>query len=131
MNKMTNPQFALRTRLSRRTLLRGAGAAVALPFLEAMQPSVFAKAATENRRRMIFINLHLGFMAKRFVPKQAGAGYKASEYLQVIDAYRDDYTVITGCSHPGVNGAHTADVSFLTGAPDAASASFRNTTPRR
>lgn len=122
-------QLALRTPLDRRTLLRGAGAAIALPFLDFMSPSVFA--AQDNdagpRRRMIFINLHLGFMANRFTPKQSGRNYKPTEYLKVINEFRDEYTVITGTSHPGVNGAHTADVSFLTGAPDAASASFRNT----
>ncbi|MEM6364257.1 MAG: DUF1552 domain-containing protein [Planctomycetota bacterium] len=113
--------------LDRRTILRGTGAALTIPFLEAMSPSAFAAAEQTPRRRMIFINLHLGFMANRFTPTQSGHGYKPSAYLREIDAFRDDYTVITGTSHPGVNGAHTADVSFLTGAPDAASASFRNT----
>lgn len=112
--------------LNRRTLLRGTGAAIAIPFLDAMVPSAFADLAETQARRMIFLNLHLGFMADRFTPKQSGRGYKPSKYLKVIDQFRDDYTVITGTSHPGVNGAHSADVSFLTAAPDAASASFTN-----
>ena len=124
---MTNT--SVRTPMERRTLLRGAGAAIALPFLDAMLPSAFAQGTEDDgpRRRAIFINLHLGFMAGRFTPKQSGKNYRPSEYLTVIDEFRDDYTVITGTSHPGVNGAHTADVSFLTAAPDAASAAFRNT----
>ena len=113
--------------LNRRTLLRGAGAALAVPFLDAMLPSAFADPTDKQPRRMIFLNLHLGFMADRFTPKQGGRDYKATKYLKVIDEFRDEYTVITGTSHPGVNGAHTADVSFLTAAPDAASASFTNT----
>lgn len=113
--------------LDRRTLLRGTGAAIAIPFLDAMVPSAFADPADTQPRRMIFLNLHLGFMADRFKPKQSGYGYEASKYLEIIDQFRDDYTVITGTSHPGVNGAHSADVSFLTAAPDAASASFTNT----
>ena len=72
-----------------------------------MAPSCLAKSGSEDapRRRMIFINLHLGFMANRFTPKHSGRDYKASEYLKLIDQFRDDYTVITGTSHPGVNGA--------------------------
>ncbi|MEM9943048.1 MAG: DUF1552 domain-containing protein [Planctomycetota bacterium] len=120
--------FSSRKPIDRRTLLRGAGAAIALPILDAMSPSLFASADRHSlvQKRMIFINLHLGFMADRFVPQKPGRDYKPSEYLKVIDPFRDDFTVITGTSHPGVNGAHTADVSFLTAAPDAASAAFRN-----
>lgn len=113
--------------LSRRTLLRGTYATLAIPFLDAMLPSAFADSFGPQPRRMVFLNLHLGFMADRFTPQQSGSDYKASKYLKILDQFRDDYTVITGTSHPGVNGAHTADVSFLTAAPDAASASFKNT----
>ncbi|MEM7697013.1 MAG: DUF1552 domain-containing protein [Verrucomicrobiota bacterium] len=129
MKKSINaPHLALREPVSRRTFLRGAGTAVAIPWLEAMRPSLFAQAAaSEAPHRMIFVHLHLGFMDHNFVPKQAGRNYEASPYLKLIDQHRDDYTVITGTSHPGVNGAHSADVSFLTAAPDAASASFKNT----
>ncbi|MEM1296968.1 MAG: DUF1552 domain-containing protein, partial [Verrucomicrobiota bacterium] len=90
------------------------------------RPSLFGQDKVETHRRAIFINLHLGFMARHFTPKQAGRGYEMTKYLKVIERYRDDVTVISGTSHPGVNGAHSADVSFLTGAPDAASASFKN-----
>ncbi|MEM9368171.1 MAG: DUF1552 domain-containing protein [Planctomycetota bacterium] len=113
-------------RLHRRTLLRGAGTAIALPFLDAMLPSAFADPTDHQVKRLVFLNLHLGFMERNFTPRQPGRDYQASKYLKVIDEFRDDYTVITGTSHPGVNGAHTASVSFLTAAPDAASASFKN-----
>lgn len=127
MKHESAPHLSLRTPINRKTFLRGTGAAIALPLLGAMAPSVFAKPSSPAaKRRMIFINLHLGFMARNFVPAQNGPGYRPTKYLKVIDKYREDYTVITGTSHPGVNGAHSADVSFLTGAPDAASASFRN-----
>ncbi|MEM1442644.1 MAG: DUF1552 domain-containing protein [Verrucomicrobiota bacterium] len=122
----STPHLALRRPLDRRSFLRGAGATVALPFLDAMRPSLFGQDVAETRRRAIFINLHLGFMARYFTPKTAGRDYELTKYLEVIAPYREDFTVITGTSHPGVNGAHSADVSFLTGAPDAASASFKN-----
>jgi hypothetical protein len=41
--------------------------------------------------------------------------------------HRDDFTVISGVSHPNVDGGHPADISFLTAAPHPASSSFRNT----
>ena len=114
--------------LSRRTLLRGFGAAVSLPVLEAMQPSVFARAASEPAPlRMLFVHLHLGFLDRHFTPSQAGRGYDMPKYLRELETLRDRFTVITGTSHPGATGGHRADVSFLTAAPDAASASFRNT----
>lgn len=122
---MTSTSIIRHGSINRRTALRGLGAAISLPVLDAMTPALAEEAAP--LRRMIFINLHLGFMADNFVPTDAGTGYKPSKYLERLESFRDDFTVVTGTSHPGVNGAHTADVSFLTAAPDAASASFRNT----
>ncbi|MEM9280945.1 MAG: DUF1552 domain-containing protein [Verrucomicrobiota bacterium] len=127
MNSSSAPHLSLRKPLNRRTFLRCSGGLMALPWLQAMSPSVFANTTGNGvPRRLICVHLHLGFMAKNFTPKETGAGYTAPKYLKQIDHHRDHYSVITGTSHPGVNGAHSADVSFLTGAPDAASASFKN-----
>ncbi len=122
------PHFAKKTHLSRRTLLRGAGAAMALPLLDAMIPA-FAKAPEEltTPRRMIAVNVDLGFLPEEFFPKRAGKDYEPSPYLKVLGDFRDDYTVFSGVSHPEVDGGHQADVSFLTGAPHPTSAGFKNT----
>ena len=51
------------------------------------------------------------------MPKEAGADYKATEYLSVIDEFRDHYTLISGLDHPGVNGGHPAESRIFTGVP--------------
>ncbi len=123
------PLFSTRRQaLSRRTVLRGAGAVMALPFLDAMQPA-FARQNQGDAappQRLLAINLHLGFMAHNFFPKGSGKRYKPSKYLQIIDRYREDFTVISGTSHPGVGGAHESDRCFLTAAPGVGHAGFRN-----
>ena len=118
--------------LSRRTFLRGAGACLALPLLDAMTPA-FARPARCGvggdglvPRRMIAINVDLGFIPEYFFPEDAGAGYSPSPYLEVIGEHRADFTVFSGVSHPEVDGGHTADVSFLTAAPHPERPGFKN-----
>ena len=112
--------------LSRRTLLKSAGAAMALPMLDAMTPAFAKERAAAVPRRMIAINVDLGFMPDEFFPKTDGKKYELSSYLKVLKDYRNDFTVFSGVSHPEVDGGHQADVSFLTGAPHPRSAGFKN-----
>lgn len=99
---------------------------LALPFLEAMTP-LRAAAAAAVPRRFVGINIPLGFIPENFFPKDAGAGYALSGYLQPAEALRKDFTIFSGVSHPGVDGGHSAEKSFLTAAPHPGSRSFRNT----
>ena len=75
---------------------------------------------------MIAINQDLGFIPKQFFPKGEGRNYILSPYLEKIADYKDQFTVFSGLSHPGVDGGHRADKSFLTAAPHPGRASFRN-----
>ena len=59
--------------------------------------------------------------------RDAGRDYTPSPYLELLQEYRNDFTVFSGVSHPNVDGGHPADISFLTAAPHPASSSFRNT----
>lgn len=114
--------------LSRRHFLKGAGVALSLPLLDAMTPALArGEDAASNPRRMIAINVDLGFMPEEFFPKATGRDFQPSPYLKLIDEFRNDYTVFSGLSHPEVDGGHQADVSFLTGAPHPRSAGFKNT----
>jgi hypothetical protein len=61
-----------------------------------------------------------------FFPKDSGKDYTLSPYLQLLKEHRNDFTVMSGVSHPNVDGGHPSDVSFLTAAPHPASSSFRN-----
>ena len=131
-NTSTSPSLphspVLKRHLSRRTLLRDAGASIGLPLLDAMTPA-FARGAEADPtpRRMIAINVDLGFMPEEFFPQGTGRDYQLSPYLKILQDFRDDFTVFSGLSHPEVDGGHQADVSFLTGAPHPRSAGFKNT----
>jgi hypothetical protein len=113
--------------LSRRTLLRGAGAAIALPLLEAMVPA-FSATAGATAKRLGFIYLPNG-VAMNFsgvnywTPKGTGKGFELSRILQPLAPYRDRLTVVSGLAHhaadahdDGANGDHTrATSSWLAG----------------
>ena len=108
--------------LTRRNFLRASGVALCLPVLESMG----AGAAALPRRRLIAIGLGLGLHAPNLIPKQAGRDYELTPYLNLLKAFRNDFTVISGASHPEVDGGHSADKSYLTAAPHPGSTSFRN-----
>ena len=126
------PFVSRRRPISRRRLLRAAGVAMSLPFLESMTPP-FARsalAAAESPdgppRRFFAICNNLGLLHDPFFPKDSGRGYTPSPYLQLLQEHRNDFTVMSGVSHPNVDGGHPSDIAFLTGAPHPASGSFRN-----
>jgi hypothetical protein len=106
--------------ISRRTILRGAGAALALPVLECMG------APAQPPRRMLIIANNLGVLPKLFFPKTAGRDYELSPYLEKLADFRNDFTVFSGLSHPGVTGGHSTDNCFLTAARGGFKAGFRN-----
>lgn len=112
-------------KLHRRTFLRAAGVAVALPMLDAMA----AKPAVRKKipRRMVCINTPLGLHPAYFFPEKSGRDYELSPYLDVVKDFRKDFTVISGLSHPDVGPSHDSNQSFLTGAPHPERrAGFRN-----
>ena len=116
--------------LSRRTLLKGAGVAVALPLLDAMTPTrLLAQAAPRMaRRRLICVDYTLSLHTPDLFPAQSGRGYTPSHYLEILKEFRDDLTVFSGLAHPGMesSGGHGAMGSFLSGAPGIGAAGFRN-----
>ena len=115
--------------LARRTFLRGVGATLALPFLDAMRP-VFGAAASSNPavppRRMLAICTNLGVLDRHFYPTTTGRDYDLTPYLEILKDYREQFTVISGTSLTDVTGGHSAEATFLTGAPHPGTASFRN-----
>ena len=102
--------------LSRRTVLRGVGATVALPFLDAMAPGVSAlasKAARPRRFQAIFVPN--GMAMEHWSPAAAGRDFELTPILQPLAAFRDQLLVFSGLNaswtyvHAGASG------SFLTG----------------
>ena len=113
--------------LSRRTFLKAAGTTLALPWLEAMCPA-FAKAEAAKKipRRMVAIETNMGIMPQFFFPEKAGRDYALTPYLEKLAAHRQQMTIFSGTSHPGVTGAHAAERCFLTATPHPERGGFRN-----
>jgi hypothetical protein len=118
--------FALNRSIPRRSFLRGVGVVLALPMLDAMRPA-FAAAPVTPKRRMVNICTTLGIHPESLFPKETGRGYTATPYSQVINEFRDQFTLFSGLSHPEVDGGHSSEASFLTAAPHPGASGFRNT----
>ena len=113
--------------LSRRTFLRGTGICLALPLLDAMRPAIgvdATKAATP--RRLVAIETNMGILPQFFFPEKAGKEFALSPYLERLAAHRQNFTVMSGTSLPGVTGGHAAERCFLTGTPHPERGGFRN-----
>ncbi|MEZ4264907.1 MAG: DUF1552 domain-containing protein [Myxococcota bacterium] len=88
--------------LSRRTLLRGAGAAVALPFLEAMLPRTRRARAADALappKRFVAFYVPNGVRLSAWTPTTEGAGYALPPILQPLQSVRDDLLVLTGLTN--------------------------------
>jgi hypothetical protein len=125
---MTHPvHFDFQRALPRRTVLKGSGVALAVPWLSAMHAAFGETAAPASPRRLVAMTLSLGLVGENLNPATAGRDYKPSRYLEALQDIRDRFTVVSGASHPSVSGGHRAEASVLTGAPMTASVQSRNT----
>lgn len=104
--------------LSRRTMLRGLGAAVALPLLDAMVPAM-AKSPPKPIPRMGFTYFPNGFIKSAWTPKQAGGGFQMMPSLQSLAPVQSKVLILSGLSADPSNtisGFHDRAVaSYLTG----------------
>src|ERR1700675_2143009 len=90
--------FIAKKHLSRRTFLRGAGATIALPLLDAMIPAGMALAQTAARPmpRMGFVYFPHGAVMDRWSPKAVGRDFEFSPILKPFEAFRDQLTIVSG-----------------------------------
>jgi hypothetical protein len=101
--------------LSRRTVLRGIGATIALPFLDAMIPA--AKAAAKPANRFLTFYVPNGMAMEYWSPKGEGTTFELSPILESLAPFRDQLIVLSGL-HASWNYIHAgASGSFLTGTP--------------
>ena len=115
------------TSMTRRGFLRGLGVGLALPALDCLVPALGGSAKGASApSRMLIISNNLGVLPKPFFPQDAGSDYTLSPYLEELKAFRGDFTVISGLSHPAVVGGHSTENCFLTGARDPTRSGFRN-----
>ena len=84
--------------LSRRTLLRGLGAALALPLLDAMVPALTLRAHTAAKpiRRFGFVYVPNGMMMDEWTPSTEGVGFEFSRILKPVEPFRDQLNVLSG-----------------------------------
>ena len=115
--------YLSRNYLSRRTLLRGAGAALALPLLDAMTPAL---ASAQQRKkaplRLVFCYVPNGIIMPDWTPKELGSNFALPRILKPLEAHRESLLLISGLADHNGNelgdgaGDHArAGASFLTG----------------
>ena len=111
--------FITKTHLPRRTFLRGVGATIALPLLDAMVPSVTALAQTAARPRTRFgaVFIPNGAIMESWTPTGVGSGFEFSPSLKPLERFRDSIVVISNlvrAATPGGDHAVSA-AGWLTG----------------
>src|SRR5271170_38321 len=84
--------------LPRRTLLKGIGAAVALPFLDAMVPAFArtADSAANPKTNFMFIYFPHGAHKAEWTPKSEGTNFEFSRILKPLEPLRESVTVVSG-----------------------------------
>jgi len=86
--------FISKKHLSRRTLLKGAGASVALPMLDAMTPALAQP--VKGFPRLGFVYFPHGAVIHEWGPKQTGTDFEYTRVLQPLEQLHDYVTVVTG-----------------------------------
>ena len=85
--------------IPRRAVLKGAGATLALPLLDAMFPATSAAATTgagKTVKRFAFVGFPHGAIMDRWSPKETGTNYTMSPILQPLEPFRQHMTIVSG-----------------------------------
>lgn len=118
---MTNSfAFVTRRALSRRTVLRGAGVTLALPWLEAMSPAFAAASAGGPPKRFAWVYIPNGVVQEAWHPGTAGRDWELTPSLQPLLRFRESLNVFTGLDREfrGGTGVHAqAGCCWLTSSP--------------
>jgi hypothetical protein len=96
--------FITKKYLSRRTVLRGMGAAVSLPLLDAMIPAgtALAKTAAAPKPRLGFFYFPHGAIMEKWTPEGTGRDFKMSRILEPLEPFRRQLTVVSNIGNkPG------------------------------
>ncbi len=110
--------------LARRTFLRGIGATIALPMLDAMTPAFAAasRLGSNTPRRVAFVYVPNGIIMKDWTPAADGSAFEFPRILKPLEPFRKDLLVLSGLTHntgralgDGPGDHARAAASFLTG----------------
>ena len=111
--------FITKMAIDRRTALRGIGATVALPWLDAMVPALAAAATPTKRFGAVYVPN--GIVMENWTPAAEGAGFAFTPILQPLASFRDRLVVLTGLNSippPWSRDSHPrASTRFLTDVP--------------
>src|SRR5713101_9806123 len=90
--------FIAKKAIPRRTVLRGIGATLALPFLDSMVPalSALAKTAAKPVNRFGVMYVPNGMIMKNYLPAAEGAGYELTPTLAALAPFRDQMLILSG-----------------------------------
>jgi hypothetical protein len=112
--------FIQKLAIPRRTFLRGMGATIALPMLDAMAPAL--SAAPKATPRFSFLYISNGVIQDQWTPATTGAGYELTPILRPLAAHKSDINVISGLAHlqadtfgDGTGDHPRASAAWLTG----------------
>jgi Protein of unknown function (DUF1552) len=112
-----------RRHLPRRTFLKGMGAAIALPMLDAMTPALASAASLRKPPvRLAFTYVPNGIVMNKWTPATEGAGFEMPAIMKPLEAFRDRTLVLSGLAHrngqalgDGPGDHARAAASYLTG----------------
>lgn len=97
--------FLTKKHLDRRTFLRGMGATVALPLLDAMIPAAaWGQTASKIPHRLAFVGFPHGAVMRHWKPEQTGRDYAMPRILEPLAPYRKPVTIVM-CSRYGASGS--------------------------
>ena len=115
--------------IPRRTFLRGAGTALALPVLDSMFPAFAsaAQAGSGRATRLSFFTVPNGIIMEKWTPAASGSGFELSPILEPLAAFKDRLLVISGLAN---NEAHKLEFEIAGDHPRACSAYLTGTHPK-
>ncbi|MDF1826194.1 MAG: DUF1552 domain-containing protein [Verrucomicrobiales bacterium] len=126
---MNPPYLASGRSLSRRHFLKGTGGALlSLPLLEAMSPAFVRGRSSHPPKRLVAMCATLGFHAPSLFPSTPGREYEMTPYLSRLKDHRNDFTILSGLSHPDQQGnnGHSSEMTWLTSARRPGLSGFKN-----
>jgi hypothetical protein len=115
---MKTSPVVTRRALPRRTFLRGAGAALALPLLDAMAPALTAMAQTAAapRRRLGFVYVPNGIIMDQWTPAASGADFELKTILQPLEPFQNSLVIVSNLVRAETNNNHAVSSGcWLTG----------------
>jgi hypothetical protein len=108
--------FLTKKHLSRRTVLKGAGASIALPLLDAMVPAhtALAKTAAAPKARLGFVYFPHGAVMQFWTPKETGRNFQFTPVLKPLEPLREYVTVVSGLRNKGGESADPHGIIEMT-----------------